>query len=463
MHTPKSGKLSISPPCARRLYFGYPPVNAEQTKTAIRPGELPADIAPALAETLRLREQAMERCSEGISIVDMRLPGAPLTYVNAGFEKLTGYSRAELLGRNCRFLQGPETSADSIALLRTAIGRGETATVELLNYRKDGTPFWNRLALTPLRDGTGAVTHYVGVQTDITQQVRSNAEVREALELLEQMNKQLTRANKRMKQNLMAAAKVQQALLPDRLPKPKQARFAWRLTPCDELAGDTLNIFRLDKTHIGVYLLDVTGHGTAAALLAVSVSRMLSPTQHTSSLVRSHEHDEEGCEEHIIPPAVVAENLNHLFPWDPETGQFFTLVYGILDTASLEFRFICAGHPGPVYVPAGGKPSIVRGSGLPIGLGDTHYEEQVLQLAPGDRIFLYSDGITEVMNRSRELFGRDRLLVDFQKNAAVTLDQCLDNVLQDVTAWNGSPRFSDDLSLLAVEATVVEAPSPPAA
>lgn len=400
-------------------------------------------------ESLRLREQAMEYSSEGISISDVRLPDSPLIYVNAGFERLTGYSREEVLGQNCRFLQGPHTNAETVHQIAEAIREGREFRAELLNYRKEGTPFWNRLALTPLHDEAGRVTHYVGVQSDISPQIEANNEVRVALELLEQTNRQLTKTNQRMRHNLLAAAKVQQSLLPDRLPKTKRVRFAWKFFPCDELAGDILNVFRLDKTHVGIYLLDVSGHGTAAALQAVSISRLLTPMAHTSSLVRIHDHDEE-CDDWIVSPVQVAESLNKLFAWEPETGQFFTLVYGILNTSSLEFRYVCAGHPGPAHFPAGGAPCVTRGAGLPIGVAEFPYEEQIIQLAPGDRLYLYSDGITDAMDADRTLFGVERLL-DTLTPGEKNLDDTLDHLLDTLQQWVGGQRFKDDLSMIALE------------
>lgn len=120
-------------------------------------------------EDLALRDRAISSTSEGICIVDPHHPDKPLIYVNSGFERLTGYDREEVLGKNCRFLQGPQTDHIAIDKLRTAIREQKACIVELQNYRKDGTPFWNRLALTPMRNRDGKVTHFIGVQSDITE------------------------------------------------------------------------------------------------------------------------------------------------------------------------------------------------------------------------------------------------------------------------------------------------------
>ena len=120
-----------------------------------------------------LKEQAMDEAPVGITIADFSLPDRPLVYVNRAFCETTGYSRREALGRNCRYLQGPDTDPESVGELRRAIEVGESASVELLNYRRDGTEFWNRVDIAPIEDAAGEVTHYVGFQTDITARVRA--------------------------------------------------------------------------------------------------------------------------------------------------------------------------------------------------------------------------------------------------------------------------------------------------
>ncbi len=119
-------------------------------------------------DELRLRERAIEAVSQGIIITDASGPDNLITYASPGFTILTGYEIKEVLGRNCRFLQGPGTDPASIALLRDAVRDGRSCAVELLNFRKDRSSFWNHVAISPVRDGDGRVTNFVGVQTDVT-------------------------------------------------------------------------------------------------------------------------------------------------------------------------------------------------------------------------------------------------------------------------------------------------------
>jgi PAS domain S-box-containing protein len=129
---------------------------------------------------VRLLDRAVQAVTSGIVISDAHQPDHPILFCSPGFERMTGYARGEVLGRNCRFLQGKDTDPAALAEIRSAIRDARTCDVELLNYRKDGTPFWNRLLTAPVRDEAGRLTHFVGVQTDVTERNRLAAE-RDAL------------------------------------------------------------------------------------------------------------------------------------------------------------------------------------------------------------------------------------------------------------------------------------------
>ena len=160
-----------------------------------------------LIEQLLLKDRALASAAEGITIADALAHDRPLIYVNEGFTRLTGYTAEETVGSNCRFLQGPDTDRETVRLLRESILAEEHCEVELLNYRKDGTPFWNRLSITPIRDDRGRTTHFIGVQSDITQRRLAEDKLRDA-------NASLEVANKRMRSDMRAAAAIQQSLLP---------------------------------------------------------------------------------------------------------------------------------------------------------------------------------------------------------------------------------------------------------
>jgi sigma-B regulation protein RsbU (phosphoserine phosphatase) len=263
-------------------------------------------------------------------------------------------------------------------------------------------------------------------------------------------NAELQAANKRMKRDLEAAARIQQALLPTTLPECDCVQFAWRFQPCEELAGDIFGVVPLDDRYVALYLLDVSGHGVAAALLSVTVRHVLSPTLTSSSILRQAV---PGTNHFTpTPPAEVARELNSRFPTDPATGQYFTLLYGVLDLHTLEFRYVCAGHPGPVHLPWTAEPLREKVSGFPIGLiEDAAYDERVLPLRPRDRLYFYSDGILEAANPSGESFGIARMLDSVAGTRLISLDESLERLTERVMAWTGRRRMADDVSLLAVE------------
>ena len=122
-----------------------------------------------------VKDRAIEEAPVGITISDPDREDNPLVYVNDAYEKITGYDYDEVVGRNCRFLQGEESDENAIAEMAAAIDDDRPVTVELKNYRKDGTEFWNEVTIAPVRDEDGRVTHYVGFQNDIT--ARKEAEL----------------------------------------------------------------------------------------------------------------------------------------------------------------------------------------------------------------------------------------------------------------------------------------------
>ena len=120
-------------------------------------------------ERLELYERAMESADVGITIADATDPELPLVYVNDAFEEITGYSSGEVLGWNCRFLQGEETEGATVDRIREALEAEEPVSVEIRNYRRCGEPFWNDLDIVPVTDESGAVTHFLGFQADVTE------------------------------------------------------------------------------------------------------------------------------------------------------------------------------------------------------------------------------------------------------------------------------------------------------
>jgi len=128
--------------------------------------------------------EVLEATGAGIAVLDARQTGTPLIYCNPAFEEMTGYAAAELAGRSLGLLRGPDTDPRTADTLRRALDEGTPAALEILNYRKDGTPFWNALSLRPVRDAAGTVRWLVGSSIDITRQRRSEQDLRDAQDQL---------------------------------------------------------------------------------------------------------------------------------------------------------------------------------------------------------------------------------------------------------------------------------------
>jgi sigma-B regulation protein RsbU (phosphoserine phosphatase) len=265
-------------------------------------------------------------------------------------------------------------------------------------------------------------------------------------------NQRLAEANSRMSRDLKAAAKIQETFLPRNLPRVPGADFAWIYHPCDELAGDGLNIIPLDEDNVALYILDVSGHGVASALLSVTMSRLLSlPSDPSSILVRNAD-VANGVE--ITPPAEVAAHLNRLFPFDSATTQFATMIYGVLNAATGEFRYVSAGHPGPVHLSRDAAPVVLDSPGSPIGLADEPYDERSVRLRAGDRLYLYSDGVSEAMDAIGKPFGEAQLLAAIGQGRLELLDDGVTALAESIARWRGSEKPQDDISILAVEFSV---------
>ena len=130
----------------------------------------------------------LDECVNGITLADPDMEDAPIVYANKAFERLTGYGQEDIIGFNCRFMQGEDREQDARQIISEAMKNSESVEVTLRNYKKDGTLFHNRLKITPLFDKKHRVIYYLGVQFDITEQVDASNEIKELNSLIEAMS-----------------------------------------------------------------------------------------------------------------------------------------------------------------------------------------------------------------------------------------------------------------------------------
>jgi len=151
---------------------------------ADRPGGTQSNV------DFRLKERAMDEAPVGVIISNPALPDNPVVYANAAFERITGYPIEDVVGRNCRFLQGENTDPETVDRMRRAIENLDPVTVEVRNYRRNGEEFWNQVTIAPLYDEDGDPSHYVGFQQDVTDRKRAERDLeteRDRLALLNQI------------------------------------------------------------------------------------------------------------------------------------------------------------------------------------------------------------------------------------------------------------------------------------
>jgi phosphoserine phosphatase RsbU/P len=264
---------------------------------------------------------------------------------------------------------------------------------------------------------------------------------------LKTLNQQLEGAYQGIQRDLQAAAAMQLRLLPKKIEAFKGITLDWLMIPSSFLAGDMLNYFMVDDRHLVFYLLDVSGHGVPAALLSVTLNRVLLPEPGSPILPAG---GGPGTQRRIASPAEVVADLNRRF--QTEDDQYFTIVFGIFDTETKEVKFCTAGHPTPLHMDAQGTIRPAGPPGFPVGLWPSmDYDETTISLAKGDRLVIYSDGITECRSPDGAAYSEENLEKILRKKSSEATHCLVAGVQEDIKQWRRASEFTDDVSLLVLE------------
>jgi sigma-B regulation protein RsbU (phosphoserine phosphatase) len=264
---------------------------------------------------------------------------------------------------------------------------------------------------------------------------------------LARINQQLQSSHKLIEDDLKAAAWMQQRLLPPPALEANGLRCHWRFEPSGYVAGDIFNFYAMDEREVGFYLLDVSGHGVPAAMLSVTLSMILTPDASRDSPLRHFNHTTQLSE--ILSPRDAIRELNRRF--QSKDDHYFTMIYGLFDTRSSILRMAQAGHPGPALFGKNCQPEILGTGGMPVGLwNEIDFDCFEVPVREGDRLLLYSDGVTECIDGKGEAFGEQRLLA-YLADASQPLDKLLEGLLEEIRNWRDGSESGDDVSLLAIE------------
>lgn len=268
---------------------------------------------------------------------------------------------------------------------------------------------------------------------------------------LSRQNAELRQASERIHSGLQAAARVQQSMLPRHSIHTPQVSTAWKFVPTDELAGDAIGLYLIDGRYLAAYVMDASGHGVPAALLSVSAMHSMEPDPAELSLLRDVTRS--GNLGTVQRPGRVAAELNRRFRKAEYDGRFLTMILCVLDIHEGRLHLTRAGHPCPFLLRGTDSISLPDAGGLPIAILDSaEYTDGCIQLRPGDRLCLFSDGVLEQPHVSRkEPFGATRLLDSLVQTRTSAVEQMLESVVGTLAAWAGSGSFSDDVSLVVVD------------
>ncbi len=282
-------------------------------------------------------------------------------------------------------------------------------------------------------------------------QLRHDSEQR-SIELARALQRE-EQANQSIREDLRLAAKMQREFLPAPISPFPQLEIGGLFQAASQVAGDSYNFFALDPDHLAFYLIDVAGHGVAAAMQSFALSRLLSPEMEAFKRAPGNETPNEARQ---LPPAIadpsaVVATLNERFSRNDECRHYFTMICGVLNVDTGRGRLCQAGHPHPLIMEGPRRMRRLGNGGFAVGmLQEADYEDIDFCLAPGERLVIYSDGVTDCSDPAGERIGLQgfaNMIGRFQAQPVPTLIEGIDNCLQ---TWRGGQDNEDDVSVLTI-------------
>ncbi len=294
-----------------------------------------------------------------------------------------------------------------------------------------------------LDSGADAVLPWPGDPADLIAQVQALARIKTRHDQLaakaseaQRVSKRLQAAYQQIDQELELARRVQQSFLPQTLPQAPGVRFAVEYRPSGHVGGDFYDVFRLDEQHIGLYVADAMGHGVPASLLSIFVKTSVKPKEITGQSYR------------LVPPDQVLDALNReVIKQALSEMPFITMAYALFNWKTGLLQFARAGHPHPLLLSRDGPPTLLQLEGSLLGVFDTRYRIRSQQLAPGDKLLLYTDGMDAASFASQPV-GLPSLLAAAECYRRLPIDELVGRLASDLFAQT---RQTDDLTVLGLE------------
>jgi serine phosphatase RsbU (regulator of sigma subunit)/CheY-like chemotaxis protein len=254
--------------------------------------------------------------------------------------------------------------------------------------------------------------------------------------------------------------KIQKNLLPENGLTLNGIRLDWFFYPSAYGSGDIFNFFAIDGTHTGFYLLDVMGHGFSAAIISVTIHRLLSPEAETGSLIarpRKPAGDHPNRRESdnlptVMSPRDVLAELNRRFFFESNSLPFFTIVYGVIDTAAETGTIARAGHLHPLLHKKNGQMLRLEAEGPAIGIFEKgEFTEKQFHFGKGDRLYAYSDGLVESLARFTAGDADGMIRGSLEKSRKKSQPEAVTVLEQELLARKGQGRFDDDVVFMGLE------------
>lgn len=286
-------------------------------------------------------------------------------------------------------------------------------------------------------DRLDLLVHTLSIMAGYQQVVR---QLQRDLRLFQRLDTRLSGHFSEIDEEMRLASRIQRDFLPKRLPSVGPATFATLFRPASWVSGDLYDVFRLDERHVGFYIADAVGHGMPAALLTMFIKRSMETKQVGGSGYR------------LLGPEETMRGLNQaLVDAALSSTQFTTAIYAILDTATLRLQFARGGHPHPLWLRADGATVEPEAEGGLLGLfAEAEFHRGEIQLAPGDKLLLYSDGLEMVFVEGEQLTS-EAYREHLERSRGLSVERMLSDLAERMDQQAGSLNPRDDVTVVGLE------------